>query len=575
MTISQFRSRAILVLGMHRSGTSAITRVLNLLGVELGAHLMPAAAGNNEGGFWEHMRVVEIHEALLHALGRSWHDLRPLPSEWMRSEAAQIAKVKLATLIESEFADASLWAVKDPRLCRLLPLWRELLAELQIEPSAVMVLRHPNEVARSLHDRDGFPLEQGRLSWLEHVADAEHDSRGWRRSIVAYDDVLSEWRVALEHVRTGLAVDWPHAMDRVASAVDAFLDRGKRHHAVNATQAEGLPELIQDVYDAMRAVAGGGNSQDQLAVAVDRYRAMADMFVRGFEAEIESNHARTAGLVATIKSDAQGRSEALLLALQEIDAGAGALLDGAEVRPDDDNAMLYWCKDEGGAFDEAYKVTLGYARSADSERLVFCLPALPKVFRLRLDPSVHPGRFDLLGLRIDHTPVEDFARRVEGVNQLRLEGRGAGHVAMIAMNDDPHVEVDVADLAIDWSHGAIVEIHVLRQKLPRANLDEIWRYIRGSVVDAFTRSICDLKQLRAEEGASRSDILRRLEELFRSADTQHAERYDVLNRDVERLLKSVNDHTAEFAEVRKTLKAMDDERRRTVLERIFGAFRKR
>ena len=88
MTISQFRSRAILVLGMHRSGTSAITRVLNLLGVELGAHLMPAAAGNNEGGFWEHMRVVEIHEALLHALGRSWHDLRPLPSEWMRSEAA-------------------------------------------------------------------------------------------------------------------------------------------------------------------------------------------------------------------------------------------------------------------------------------------------------------------------------------------------------------------------------------------------------------------------------------------------------------------------------------------------------
>lgn len=574
MTTPQFRSRVILVLGMHRSGTSAITRVLNLLGVELGTHLMPAAAGNNEGGFWEHMRVVEIHEALLQALGRSWHDLRPLPDDWVRSDATQIAKAKLATLIESDFADTPLWAVKDPRLCRLLPLWRELLAELRIEPSAVMVLRHPNEVARSLRDRDGFPLEQGRLSWLEHVTDAEHDSRGWLRSIVAYDDVLSEWRVALEHVRTGLAVDWPHATSRVASAVDAFLDRGKRHHAVNAMQAEELPGLIQDVYDAMRVVARGENSQDELAAAVDRYRAMADIFVSGFEAEIESTHAKTAGLVSAMKSDAQVRSEAMLLTLQEIDVEVGALIDGAGTQPDDDSAALYWSEEAEGTFDEAYKVTLEYARSADSERLVFCLPALPKVSRLRIDPSVHPGRFNLLGLRIDHTPVENFAERVEGVSQLRLEDRGAEHVAMIAMSDDPHVLVNVADLSVDWSRGATVEIHVLRQKLPKADLDEIWQCIHGSVVDACARSVSDLKQLRAEEQASRSDILKRLEELFRGADTQHVERYEVLSRDVERLLKSVDDHTAELTELRKALKAMDDERRRTVLKRIQGAFRR-
>jgi len=570
MTTSQFRSRAILVLGMHRSGTSAITRVLNLLGVELGARLMPAASGNNEGGFWEHLGVVEIHDALLHTLGRSWHDLRPLPDNWMRSDAAQIAKAKLTTLIESDFADTPLWAVKDPRLCRLLPLWRELLAELRIEPNVVMVLRHPNEVARSLRNRDGFPLEQGRLSWLEHVADAEHDSRGWRRSIVAYDDVLSDWRAALEHVRIGLAVDWPHALSRVASEVDAFLDRGKRHHEVNAAQAEELPGLIQDVYGTMRAVARGEDAQGELATAVDRYRAMADIFASGFEAEIESDHARTTGLVASMKSDAQERSEAMLLTLQEINAEVGAALSGVERRPYSDSATLYWYGEAAGTFDDAYKVVLEYARSADSERLVFCLPSLSQVSRIRIDPSVHPGRFDLLGLCIDSTPVENFAERVESVSQVRLLGRGAGHVAMIAMSDDPHVVVNVADLPVDWSRGATVEIHVLRQKLPKVGLDEIWQCIQRGVVDACTRSIDDLKQ---EELASRSDILKRLEELFRAADTQHVERHEVLGRDVEGLLKRLDDHTAELAEMRKALKDMEDERRRTVLQRIRSAFR--
>jgi hypothetical protein len=573
MTTPQFCSRAILILGMHRSGTSAITRVLNLLGVELGTRLMPAAAGNNEGGFWEHLGVVEIHEALLQALGRSWYDLRPLPDGWMRSDAAQAAKVKLAAVIESDFADTPLWAVKDPRLCRLLPLWHELLADLRIEPSAVMVLRHPNEVARSLRDRDGFPLEQGRLTWLEHVADAERDSRGWRRSIVAYDDVLSGWRPALEHVRAALAVDWPNLPSSVAVEVDAFLDRGKRHHDVDAAQANELPGLIQDVYVAMRAAARGEDSQSELGAAVDRYHEMADIFAGGFKAEIENSHARTAGLVAAMKSDAHERSEAMLLTLQEIDAQVGAPIVGAEKQLYGDNATLYWCDNETGTFDEAFKITLECSRPAESERLIFRLPALPKVSWLRIDPSTHPGRFDLLGLCIDRTPVEDFADRVESVSQLRLEGGGAEHVAIIAMSDDPHVVVNVANLSLDWSRGVDVEIHVLRQKLPKADLGEIWRRVRTSVMDACTRTVGDPEQLLAKERAARLEIMNRLDELFRGADTRHVERHEMLGRDVGCLLRRVDGQTAELAELHKALKAMKDERRRTVLQRIQRVFR--
>ena len=113
----------ILVIGMHRSGTSAVTRVLNLLGIELGGSLLPSA-DDNARGFWEHQDAVLINERLLSALGRNWFDLRELPHGWLSTPAASEAKLQLKELFTREFGGPVIWAVKDPRICRLLPLWR-------------------------------------------------------------------------------------------------------------------------------------------------------------------------------------------------------------------------------------------------------------------------------------------------------------------------------------------------------------------------------------------------------------------------------------------------------------------
>src|SRR5690348_5945376 len=74
--------RAILIVGMHRSGTSALTRVINLHGVPLGRQLLEAAF-DNEAGFWENQAVVQLHERILEHLGSSWDDPRELPSGWL------------------------------------------------------------------------------------------------------------------------------------------------------------------------------------------------------------------------------------------------------------------------------------------------------------------------------------------------------------------------------------------------------------------------------------------------------------------------------------------------------------
>jgi len=194
---------ALLVLGMHRSGTSALTRVLNLLGVALGEGCMPPGP-ENRAGFWEHQELVSVHEGLLAAHERRWDDPRPMPDGWLESSAAREAGEAIAAIVQRDFAGVNLWAVKDPRLCRLMPLWRRVLAGLGIEPRVLLVTRHPQEVAHSLLRRDGLPMAVGELLWARYLLDALRGSQGCRRSMVAYDELLRDWRSAVRRLGQAL-----------------------------------------------------------------------------------------------------------------------------------------------------------------------------------------------------------------------------------------------------------------------------------------------------------------------------------------------------------------------------------
>ena len=93
------RRIAILVLGMHRSGTSAVTRVINLLGADLPSNLMPAVAGANEPGFWESMDVYRLNDEILASVGSSWDDWRRFDPAWMRSAEKDRFKVRALAIL--------------------------------------------------------------------------------------------------------------------------------------------------------------------------------------------------------------------------------------------------------------------------------------------------------------------------------------------------------------------------------------------------------------------------------------------------------------------------------------------
>ena len=250
-------STALVVLGMHRSGTSALTGLLHHLGVALGDDLMPATV-DNPRGYWEHADIVKVHERLMAALGWNWDDIRSLPAGFEDSAPAQVARGELTALLHRDFAGAPLWAIKDPRLCRLMPLWVPLLAAEGVEPRYLLAVRHPLDVAASLSARDGIGTARGLWLWLGHLLDAERATRGQPRAVVHYEELIGErgWRGIARQVAGELRITWPRFDAAAGAAIDAFLAPELRRRRASDTLTAALPGWIADAYEAFRTGEG-------------------------------------------------------------------------------------------------------------------------------------------------------------------------------------------------------------------------------------------------------------------------------------------------------------------------------
>jgi ubiquinone/menaquinone biosynthesis C-methylase UbiE/GT2 family glycosyltransferase/glycosyltransferase involved in cell wall biosynthesis len=179
----------IVVLGMHRSGTSLVGQILNNLGYSLGKHPMPPGT-ENEKGYFENTKLMEFHDFVLEEAGSHWNDPHPIPAEWWTDSRLRHFSAKLAALIADEFEGCDKMLIKDPRMCRLLPLWRAYFAAAGIRHRWLVLLRHPVSVAKSLERRDGFSRRYGFLLWVQHVLEAERQTRGEDRLLLTHEEVL-------------------------------------------------------------------------------------------------------------------------------------------------------------------------------------------------------------------------------------------------------------------------------------------------------------------------------------------------------------------------------------------------
>lgn len=232
--------QAVVVLGMHRSGTSALAGVLARLGCALPRKVMPANEFNPRG-FYESLGAYTLNDALLERGGGSWAHWQPLTLEWMQTEVRARELARGAQMLEQEFGTAARFVLKDPRICRLLPYWRALFDQEGIAPVYVHTHRSPLEVARSLERREGWPLEVGLLLWLRYELEAEAGTRGQARASTSYARLLGDWRGVLADLGVRAGLDLPAPTPEQDEDITGFLSADLRHSS-ETLQGTGLAE---------------------------------------------------------------------------------------------------------------------------------------------------------------------------------------------------------------------------------------------------------------------------------------------------------------------------------------------
>lgn len=248
-------SRAIAVVGMHRSGTSAVARGLKALSVYLGNNFLDAQP-ENPTGYWEDKGIVELNERVLKALQLTWDDDAPIPRGafggwrmWRLRRAAQ-------RYLRRNFLAQPLWGFKDPRTLRLLPFWLRVLSESQVDDAYLLVIRNPSSVAASLFKRQGMELEAAQRLWLVYTLPYLDQLAAKSMVVVDYDLLMADPRGQLERIARKLQL--PAPAGEVEKFASEFLDAKLRHSIYSPDQIDAITEvgrLTRDAYTLLYQVA--------------------------------------------------------------------------------------------------------------------------------------------------------------------------------------------------------------------------------------------------------------------------------------------------------------------------------
>jgi hypothetical protein len=282
---------ALFVLGLGRSGTSALTRVLSLCGAALPAGLLGATT-ENPRGYWEPRAAIHLNEVILRSHGSSGYGMALRMQDEGAFDAkenpAYIAKIKafLTTL-----PAAPLVVIKEPKITAVSDLWFEAARLAGFDVAAVVALRHPQEVVASLAKRAArqhYVQSSPELTsawWLKYTLLAERDTRGVPRVFVEYANLLEDWRREVKRISVALEIDLSTRDD---DAIEEFLTPELRHHRHDGPVPEPFgTDWMSVVYETLGAAARDepwdGSALDRVFEA---YRAGE----HGFRTALEDSH---------------------------------------------------------------------------------------------------------------------------------------------------------------------------------------------------------------------------------------------------------------------------------------------
>lgn len=198
------------------------------MGVDFGERLLGPKVDNPKG-FYEHLDLLEIDEAILRRLNSSYDDEKPFPKDWWKEARFESYKQGIQEIIRRDFGNSPLFGFKDPRISVLLPLYIDALAELGLRPKFVVATRSPGEIAESLRVRNDFSYAKSLALYQKHLKSIDTFTVGFETSRIAMVDFLNNPRVCLEKIRDDLWI--PLApYESAAREIENFVDPKLRHH---------------------------------------------------------------------------------------------------------------------------------------------------------------------------------------------------------------------------------------------------------------------------------------------------------------------------------------------------------
>ena len=259
------RNKLIIVLGMHRSGTSVISRGLQVMGVELGNRLMAPVPDVNAKGFWEDVDLNLLNIEMLHAIGSEWHNLRPISAPDVENLREKGFFQQAVDLIRLKVSDAPIFGFKDPRVSKLLPFWKEVLDHCHFDVRYAIAIRHPLSVVKSLEKRDGLSRIKSYTLWLEHVVVSMAETAGSKRVIVDYDNLMNDTEHELIRIADNL--DLSVDPERLLCYKTQFIDETLRHSIHDSKDLlndSSCPQTVREMYETLKQVAADTVRDDHL-----------------------------------------------------------------------------------------------------------------------------------------------------------------------------------------------------------------------------------------------------------------------------------------------------------------------
>jgi Sulfotransferase family len=250
----EVETAVVCIVGMHRSGTSMVTRLLNLCGLDLGAEqdLLGPDKGNPLGHF-ENIGFKSLDESLLAHFGGSTDNPPDLEPNWQDDSSLHVAFEEARVLLAT-FKGKTVWGWKEPRTTLLIPFWRRLLPDARF----VICVRNPLEVARSIAERDGMPLEKGFHLWNCYTRAAVRDTEGCPRIFTFYEDHFTNGLSEIERVAKFCGLGLP----REPSTLQRVVYRELRHHSCSTADllnSDCVPNEYKFLYIGLRFLSGSGS----------------------------------------------------------------------------------------------------------------------------------------------------------------------------------------------------------------------------------------------------------------------------------------------------------------------------